>query len=338
MKSLMPYNLKDMELKNRIVMPPMCMFTADRDGKVKDFHVDHYATRAAGGVGLIIVEATAVVPNGRITDNDLGIWSDEHVEGLKRIVDRSKAYGAKVGIQISHAGRKCETSDEFIVGPSPLAYSDEYREPRELTKEKIKEILGQFKDGARRANEAGFDILEIHGAHGYLISQFLSPLSNKRDDEYGGSRENRVRFLKEVISEIKKVWPEEKPILLRVSSDDYIKGGIDKEEMVEIVNLVKDDIDMVHVSTGGVARAKIDVYPGYQVSHAEAIKTKCDIPTIAVGLIKDYDHIEEIIANDRADLVALGRALLREPYLVLNMAYENGIEGVYPKPYERGFF
>ncbi len=327
-----------MELKNRIVMPPMCMYSADEDGMVKNFHITHYVTRAVGGVGLIIVEATGVIPNGRISSNDLGIWSDSHIKGLKKIVDQVKSYGTKIGIQLAHAGRKCESNDEFIVAPSPLRFSDEYRVPRELSKDGIKEIVSQFKDAARRANEAGFDMIEIHGAHGYLINEFLSPLSNKRDDEYGGSRENRVRFLKEIIEAVKEVWPENKPISLRVSADDYTEGGIDKEEMVEIVNLVKDDIDIVHVSSGGVVKARINAFPGYQVTHAERIKKECNIPTIAVGLIKDYDHIEEIISNERADLVALGRALLRDPYLVLNMAYERNISGFFPKQYERGFF
>ncbi|WFA08104.1 NADPH dehydrogenase NamA [Tissierella sp. Yu-01] len=338
MKSLSTFKLKDMELKNRIIMPPMCMYSADEDGMVKDFHINHYVTRAVGGVGLIILEATAVTPNGRISSNDLGIWSDDHINGLKNIVDKSKVYGAKMGIQLAHAGRKCESNDEFIVAPSPIEFSDEYRIPMELDNDGIKEIVGQFKDAAKRADAAGFHMIEIHGAHGYLINEFLSPLANKRSDEYGGSRENRVRFLKEIIAAIKEVWPNNKPIGLRVSADDYTEGGIDKEEIVEIVNLVKDDIDMVHVSSGGVVRARINAFPGYQVTHAETIKSECHIPTIAVGLIEDYDHIEEIISNGRADLVALGRALLRNPYLVLNMAYKNGIKDFSPIQYERGFF
>ncbi len=327
-----------MTLKNRIVMPPMCMYSAEEDGIVKDFHETHYISRAVGGVGLIIIEATGVTPNGRISSNDLGIWSDEHIKGLKNIVDKSKVYGAKMGIQLAHAGRKCESNDDFIVGPSPIRFSDDYRIPRELDKEGIQRIVQQFKEAARRAELAGFDTIELHGAHGYLINEFLSPLSNKRSDEYGGSRENRVRFLKEIISAIKEVWPREKPIILRVSADDYTDGGIDKEEMVKIINLVKEDIDMVHVSSGGVVKARINTFPGYQVTHSETIKRECNIPTIAVGLIEDYDHIEEIVSNNRADLVALGRAILRNPYLPLNMAYSKRIQNLYPKQYERGFF
>ncbi len=338
MNSLTSYKLKDMELKNRIVMPPMCMYSAEEDGLANDFHEVHYVSRAVGGTGLIIVEATGVTPNGRISSNDLGIWSDDHIPGLKKIVDKSKVYGAKIGIQLAHAGRKCESNDEFIVAPSPIRYSEDYRVPRELTKEEIAKIVLQFKDAARRANEAGFDIIEIHGAHGYLINEFLSPLTNKRTDEYGGSRENRVRFLKEILVAVKEVWPESKPIALRVSADDYTFGGIYKEEMVEIINLVKNHIDIAHVSSGGVVLARINTFPGYQLTHAEYIKEKCCIPIIAVGLIKDFDQVEEIISNNRADLVAVGRAILRDPYFVSNMAYQNKIKGINPKQYDRGYF
>lgn len=319
-------------------MPPMCMYSADEYGHTSDFHETHYISRAVGGVGLIILEATGVTPNGRISSNDLGIWSDDHIKGLKNIVDKAKVYGAKMGIQLAHAGRKCDSNDEFIVAPSPIRFNEEYKIPRELSKDDIKKITLQFKEAARRADVAGFDILEIHGAHGYLIHQFLSPLSNKRTDDYGGSRENRVRFLREILSSVKEAWPKDKPIILRVSADDYTEGGIDKSEMIQIINLIKGEIDMVHVSSGGlVSVTQIKLYPGYQVAHAEAIKKECSMPTIAVGLIKDYDHIEEIISNSRADMVALGRELLRNPYLVLNMAYKNAIK-YSPVQYERGFF
>lgn len=337
MKSLTEFNIKNLTLKNRIAMPPMCMYSADEDGKAKNFHETHYISRAVGGVGLIIIEATAVTPNGRISSNDLGIWSDTHIQGLKNIAERVKAYGTKIGIQLAHAGRKCESNDEFIVAPSPIPFSDDSKVPRELNKSEIQEIVLQFKDAARRANEAGFDIIEIHAAHGYLIHEFLSPLSNKRNDEYGGERLNRVRFLIEVLEAVKEVWPNEKPISLRVSADDYTDGGIDKNEMVEIVNLIKNHIDIVHVSSGGLVKARINAFPGYQVSHAEAIRNKCNVPVIAVGLIKDFDHIEELISNNRADLVALGRALLRNPYHVLEMAYQHDIQ-YSPVQYERGFF
>lgn len=320
-------------------MPPMCMYSADSRGYVNDFHINHYTSRAMGGTGLIIVEATGVTPNGRISSNDLGIWSDDHIGGLKRLVDSVKKYDTAIGIQLAHAGRKCESDDDYIVAPSPIRYSEKYRKPRKLSREEIKEIVGQFKEGARRANEAGFDTIEIHGAHGYLISEFLSPLSNKREDEYGGSRENRTRFLKEILEAVKEVWPEEKAILLRVSAYDYIEGGMDKYEMAEILKLVKDYIDVIHVSTGGVAPVpdKIYTYPGYQVSHGEYIRKELEMPTITVGLINNFELVEEILANKRADLVAIGRGMLRDPYFVLNMAYELGVKDIYPKQYVRGF-
>lgn len=337
LKSLSEFKIKNMTLRNRLVMPPMCMYSADEDGKAKDFHEVHYVSRAIGGIGLIIIEATGVTPNGRISSHDLGIWLDEHIEGLKRIVDKSKVYGTKMGIQLAHAGRKCESNDEFIVAPSSISFSDDYRVPVELDQNGINKIIKEFKDGAERADKAGFDTIEIHGAHGYLIHEFLSPLSNKRTDKYGGSRENRVRFLQEILTSVKQIWPAEKPILLRVSADDYTPGGIDKKEIVEIINLIKDQVDMIHVSSGGVVNARINSFPGYQVTHAETIRRDCDVPTIAVGLIQEYDHIEEIISNERADLVALGRAILRDPYLPLKMAHSKGSKDIIPAQYERGF-
>lgn len=319
-------------------MPPMCMYSSDEEGMVKEFHEVHYISRAIGGVGLIILEATGVLPNGRITSNDLGIWSDDHIPGLKSLVNKAKVYGSKMAIQLAHAGRKCTSNDEYIVAPSPIRLSEDYRIPRELTKDEIKEIVLAFREAAIRADESGFDTIEIHGAHGYLIHEFLSPITNKRTDEYGGSLENRTRFLKEILKSVKKIWPEEKPIILRVTADDYHEDGINKEEMVKIINEVKEDLDMVHVSTGGLISVKFDIFPGYQVKHSETIKRECNIPTIAVGLIQEYDQIEEILYNDRADLVALGRAILRDPHIVLNMAHDNDLEISYPKQYERGYF
>lgn len=344
MKIFEGYSIKNLNLKNRIVMPPMCMYSADDSGETKghvnDFHMTHYISRAVGAVGLIIVEATAVTPNGRISSNDLGIWSDAHVEGLKRLVDGVKRYDTPIGIQISHAGRKCQSDDEYIVAPSPIQHSKDYRTPRELSKDDIRVIIHEFKEAARRAYKAGFDTIEIHGAHGYLISEFLSPLSNKREDEYGGSTENRTRFLKEVLEAVREVWPEDKAILLRVSAYDYLEDGMDKVEMSKIINLVKDYIDIVHVSSGGVAKlpGKIYTYPGYQLNYAQYIKSETNMPTIAVGLIDNHELVEEILSNDRADLVAIGRGILRDPYYVLNTAYKLGIEDVYPRQYERGYF
>jgi NADPH2 dehydrogenase len=243
-----------------------------------------------------------------------------------------------MGIQLAHAGRKSDSGDEYIVGPSAIKHSNDYEMPRELSKEDINQVVLAFKEAARRSNEAGFDVIEIHGAHGYLVHEFLSPISNKRTDEYGGTVENRVRFLKEILHSVKEVWPNEKPILLRVSADDYVDGGIDKEDMVKIINLVKEDIDVVHVSSGGIKDTKINIFPGYQVSHAQTIKEECNVPVIAVGLIKEFDHVEEIISNNRAELVALGRELLRNPFFVLEMAKSRNIEDFpYPQQYKRSF-
>lgn len=337
MKTFTNFKVKDMNLQNRIVMAPMCMHSADENGIVNDFHRTHYCSRAFGKVGLIIVEATAVVKNGRISHDDLGIWNDEQIDGLKSLVENIKKYDARIAIQLAHAGRKSNSGDEYIVAPSPIRFSNEYKNPRELSKHEIYEIVNAFEDGARRAYEAGFDAIEIHAAHGYLIHQFLSPITNKREDEYGGSLDNRVRFLKEILKAIKKAWPNNKPILVRVSADDYAEGGINIKEMVKIVNLIKDNIDVVDVSSGGLIPVDIDTFPGYQVTYSDTIKKECNIPTIAVGLLDSYKQSEEILGNNRADLVAFGRALLRNPYLPLNMAYENGIDIEYPDPYKRGF-
>jgi NADPH2 dehydrogenase len=331
------YTIKDMTVKNRIVMPPMCMYSSDNTGKVKDFHFVNYVNRAIGGVGLIITEATAVIPNGRISDRDLGIWSDGHFVGLKRVVDVCHEQGAKLAVQLGHAGRKSEVMDEPIVAPSAIRFCDDYPIPKELSVDDIKNIVNKFKDAALRAFKIGFDAIEIHGAHGYLIHEFLSPLTNKRQDEYGGSLENRVRFLKEILEAVKEVWPEEKPILLRVSASDYKNGGIDINEMIRIVSSVKNYIDMVHVSSGGLEPSPVKVYPGYQVNFAEAIKKDCNIPTIAVGLITKCEQVEEILNNQRADLVALGRELLRNPYWILQTAKENDVEIDFPEQYERAY-
>jgi NADPH2 dehydrogenase len=329
--------LKDMELKNRIVMPPMCMYSCNNeDGIANNWHLVHYTTRAIGGVGLIIVEATGVEPVGRISDKDLGLWEDKQIEGLKNIVDECHKYGAKIGIQLNHAGRKSEVLSMQNVAPSAIAFNESYRVPSEMTKEDIKNTVNNFKAAAKRALTAGFDLIELHGAHGYLISEFLSPLTNKRQDEYGGSDENRVRFLKEVIQAVKTVWPETKPLILRVSAEDYSEGGNTAIKTAALINLVKNEgIDMVHVSTGGVVPARMQLYPGYQVKASEIINTTCSIKTIAGGLITSPLMAEEIISNDRADLVFVGRELLRNPYWPLEAAKMLGNVIKWPVQYER---
>lgn len=337
MNTFKSYTLKNTLLKNRIVMPPMCVYSSDETGIANNFHYTHYVTRAIGGVGLIIVESTGVVKNGRTTDADLGIWDDAQINALKNIVEGVKKYGSKIAIQLNHAGRKYTGIAGEVVAPSPIKFDEKSLLPKELTKSEIKQIIVNFKEAAIRADKAGFDTIEIHGAHGYLIHQFLSPLSNLREDEYGGNIKNRTRLLKEVLQAVTEVWPKEKPILLRVSSNDYKDGGITLNDMEEIITEVREYIDMVHVSTGGLIPALINVYPGYQLNYSNTLKEKCNIPTIAVGLITDINMAEEIISNDRADLVAIGRELLRNPYFVLNQAKIKNIDIEYPEQYRGAF-
>ncbi|MCB2296498.1 NADPH dehydrogenase NamA [Clostridium tagluense] len=331
------FKIKDMDLKNRIVMAPMCMDSCnDKDGLANNWHFVHYSTRAIGGVGLIIVESTGIEPGGRITDKDLGIWSEEHVKNLSNIVNECHKYGAKIGIQINHAGRKSETLSYPIIAPSPIAFNEHYRLPNEMTKDDIKNTIILFKSAAKRSLAAGFDLLELHGAHGYLIGQFLSPLTNKRKDEYGGSNENRVRFLREIIQAVKTVWPQTKPLQLRVSAEDYAEGGHTAKDTATLINLIKDmGIDIVNVSSGGTVPARISTYPGYQICYSEIIKNQCNIPTIAGGLITSPLMAEEILNNKRSDLVYLGRELLRNPYWAFTAASQLGDNIKWPIQYER---
>ena len=335
MKLLETYSIKNLLLRNRIVMPPMCMWQAESDGLVNQKHRVHYTTRAVGGVGLIIVEATAVSPEGRIESKDLGIWNENQKNSFKVLVDECHQYGAKMALQLAHAGRK-GFDNANLIAPSALAFSSDYGIPHEMTKQEILHKVDNFKAAALRAVQAGFDLIEVHAAHGYLIHEFLSPLTNKRTDEFGGSVENRVRFLKLVLEGIREVLPDI-PLQIRVSASDFTDGGIDVYEMVRIVNQVKNYIDLVHVSSGGLTEHPVKSYPGYQVEFSRIIKEQCGIPTIAVGLIDNPDLAEEIIENGRADLVALGRALLRNPYWVLNVAHAKKVDAFTPKMYERGF-
>ncbi|MEG6566992.1 NADPH dehydrogenase NamA [Thermoanaerobacterium saccharolyticum] len=334
-----PIKIKDITIKNRIMMSPMCQYSAGKDGLANNWHFVHYVSRAVGGVGLIMVEATAVESRGRITDHDLGIWNDQQVESLKKIVEECKKYGATMGIQLAHAGRKSEVADETPVAPSAINWSDDYKLPHELTKEEINTIVEKFKDAAARALAAGFDVVEVHAAHGYLLHEFLSPLSNKRSDEYGGDVTNRVRMLKEVIEAIKEVWPENKPLFVRVSSDDYIEGGIDIDEMIKILSHIKPlGVDVIDASSGGLLNAKIDLYPGYQVKYSEKIKSQLGFKTAAVGLITKAEMAEQILKDEKADIIALGRELLRNPYWPLYAAHDLKEDVKWPKQYERGKF
>ncbi|QNG61321.1 NADPH dehydrogenase NamA [Bacillus sp. PAMC26568] len=331
-----PYTVKNVTLKNRIVMSPMCMYSSHREGgMVEDFHMTHYISRAVGGAGLIMIEATSVTPQGRISPQDLGIWNDEHADGLAKLVDGMKQYGAKTAIQLAHAGRKAVLEGE-IISPSALAFNEKMKTPAAMTKEQISETIQAFKDGAIRAKKAGFDIIELHGAHGYLINQFLSPLSNKRTDEYGGSKENRYRFLHEVIEAVKDVW--DGPLFVRVSATDYHPEGLDVEDYVEFSTWMKEQgVDLIDVSSGALVPADIKVFPGYQVKFAERIREGAGINTGAVGLITSGIQADEILGNERADLIFLARALLRDPYWPRTAALELGAEIEAPKQYSRGW-
>ncbi len=328
-----PYTIKNVTLKNRIVMSPMCMYSSpNEDGKIGDWHRIHYATRAVGGVGLIVVEATSVLPEGRISYRDLGIWSEEHVAGLREITDLLHQNGAKAAIQLAHAGRKAEL-DETIYAPSAFPFPG-MRTPAEADDEYIQKVVGAFRDAARRAKEAGFDIIELHAAHGYLINQFLSPLANKRQDQYGGSLDNRYRLLGEIIEAVKTVW--DGPIFVRVSANEYNENGNSLDQYVEFARRMKGQgVDLIDCSSGAVVPANIDIYPGYQVNLSQEIRNRAEIATGAVGLITHATQAEEILGNKRADLIFLGRELLRNPYWALNAAKELRAEIDRPQQYGR---
>jgi NADPH2 dehydrogenase len=334
-----PFQLKGLALKNRIVMAPMCQYSVEaKDGKPNDWHFVHYVSRAVGGTGLIIMEMTDVEPDGRITDYDLGLWSDEHIPAFARIISEVKKYGAKIGIQIGHAGRKAEDA-EVPVAPSAIAVSDKYKTPRALTTEEAKQLVQKYKEAARRAVEAGVDTIEIHGAHGYLIHQFHSPSINKREDEYG---QDLAKFGVEVIQAMKSVMPEEMPLLFRISAVEYIDGGYGLDHSIELCRRYKEaGVDMFHISSGGEGpigkERKPGNYPGFQVPMARAIKEALDVPVIAVGMLEEPKLAEATIANGDADLVGIARGMLRDPYWALHAIQAVTGEVTPPKQYVRGF-
>lgn len=330
-------DVQGVPLKNRIVMSPMCMYSCmNEDGKITPFHMTHYISRAVGQVGLIMTEATAVQPEGRISARDLGIWDDSHVDGLKELNEQLHTYGAKTGIQLAHAGRKADLDTE-IYAPSPLPFNDSFKQPLEMTEDNIHTTVEAFKHGARRAKEAGFDIIEIHGAHGYLINQFLSPLTNKRTDQYGGNRDNRFRFLKEVVEAVQSEW-NNKPLFVRLSANEYHEAGNTIEDIVYFAKALKNlGIAVIDASSGGIVPASVKSYPGYQVKRCETIRHEGQIDTGAVGLITTGLQAEEILQNSRADLIFVGRALLRNPYWAKAAAeeLEYALESI--KQYKRGW-
>jgi NADPH2 dehydrogenase len=336
-----PLTLRGITLKNRIMMSPMCQYCAGSDGLPTDWHHVHYASRAIGGTGLIMVEAAAVESRGRITLRDLGIWEDRQGEALAQIAEAIHRYGAMAGLQLHHTGRKAwrETDGvgpEELVGPSAISFSEGYRVPHELTVEEIHQVVEAFRQGARRAREAGFDVIELHGAHGYLISAFLSPLSNQREDEYGGSPQRRMRFLHEVAGAVRTEWPEKLPLFVRLSCSDFHSEGNTISHMVEVARTLPEyGVDLVDCSSGGVVETTYTPGPGYQVPFAHRIKRDAAIPTGAVGLISSPEMAEEIVRNQRADLVVLGRELLRNPYWPLQAAKELKVEIDWPEQYRR---
>ena len=336
-----PLTLRGVTLKNRIMMSPMCQYSADGDGVANEWHYLHYPSRAVGGVGLIMVEATAVESRGRISERDLGIYDDRHIQGLARLVHLCHQHGAKVGLQIAHAGRKAWADNKAFgpeepVAPSAIPFDEGWNTPHALTREEIDEIVAAFRKGAGRALEAGFDVVEIHAAHGYLINEFLSPLPNRRDDEYGGSLENRMRLLHRVVGAVREVWPDRAPLFVRVSASDWVPGGMDVHQMVEIVKTLRSrGVDLVDASSGGVVPAPITQSPGYQVPFAHRIKLDTGMPTAAIGMITTPELAEEILCNHRADLVVLGRELLRRPYWPLMAAAALGVDVPWPVQYLR---
>lgn len=335
-----PFSYKSLQLRNRIVMPPMCQYSVTaKDGKPNDWHYVHYASRAVGGAGLVIIEMTDVEPDGRISDYDLGLWSDDHIPAYARIVSAVQSHGAKIGIQIAHAGRKAVDA-EVPVAPSAIPVDSKSKTPRALTTEETKAMVGKFRDAARRAIAAGVDTIELHGAHGYLIHQFHSPALNKREDEYG---QDLSLFGVEVIRAVKSVMPADMPLILRISAIEYIDGGYDLDHSLEIARKYREaGVDMFHVSTGGegpAGKRKPGNYAGYQVPYARAFKETLDVPVIAVGMLDNPALADATVANEDADLVGVARGMLRDPYWAIHAVQAvAGKEAIpAPKQYARAF-
>ncbi len=342
-----PLTLRGIVLRNRITLSPMCMYSAAEDGLATDWHLAHYTTRAIGGAGLLLTEATAVEARGRISANDLGLWDDAQVEPLARIVRLVQAEGAAIGVQLAHAGRKAWSRDrgygsETPVAPSPIPFDDAWQIPDELNPDEIEGIVASWRAAAGRAEAAGFDVVEVHAAHGYLNHQFLSPLSNTRTDEYGGSVENRMRFLLRVVDAVREVWPAGKPLLVRISATDWAQGdlaprGLTVDDQVAVARELKArGVDLIDCSSGGTLPVgPPDPGPGFQVPFAEKIRREAGIATAAVGLITAPAQADAIVRNGRADLVALGRELLRHPYWPLHAARVLGYDLEWPWQYRR---
>jgi 2,4-dienoyl-CoA reductase-like NADH-dependent reductase (Old Yellow Enzyme family) len=347
-----PLHLRELQLKNRVAVSPMCEYSA-KDGHPGRWHLVHLGCRAVGGAALVMTEATAVQAVGRISPWDTGIYLDAHIESWKAIADFVREQGAIPGIQLAHAGRKGSTAAPWLggskvplneggwvpVAPSAVAFDTNYPDPKELTIGEIDQIVEDFRASARRALAAGFQVVEIHSAHGYLAHEFLSPLSNLRTDEYGGSFENRTRFPLRVAQTVREIWPEKWPVFVRISATDWKEGGWDLSQSIELCKRVRSlGIDLVDVSSGGlVPGVKIPVGPGYQVKFSEAIRREAGIATGAVGMLTDPAQVETILATEQADLVFLARELLRDPYWPRRAAQELGVKLKAPVQYERAW-
>jgi 2,4-dienoyl-CoA reductase-like NADH-dependent reductase (Old Yellow Enzyme family) len=351
---LEPLTLRGLTIPNRVWLAPMCQYSAV-DGVPNDWHLVHLGARASGGFGLVLTEATAVVPEGRISPQDTGLWNDEQQAVWARIVAFAQERGARVGLQLAHAGRKASTYRPWAEQRGTVAPADGgwatrapsaeafpgYAAPSEMTDEEIAEVPQQFARAARRAHDAGFDVVEIHAAHGYLLHQFLSPLSNHREDEYGGVLENRSRLLVDVVDAVRHVWPEDKPVLVRVSATDWREDGLTVEDVTQVAKeLAAHGVDLVDVSTGGNAPADIPVAPGYQVPAARAVREGAGLPVSAVGLVTSPAQAEQTLVDGAADAVMLGREALRDPMWPLRAAHELGAVDAlrWPAQYERATF
>ena len=334
-----PFTLKDLTLRNRIVMPPMCQYSVEKkDGTPNDWHFVYYTSRAVGGAGLIIIEMTDVEPDGRITNHDLGLWSDEQITSYAKIVDACHQYGAKVAIQIGHAGRKAQDA-AIPVSCSPIPYSDKFKTPKQLTTEETEQMVQKFKTAVARAVKAGVDTVEIHGAHGYLIHQFQSPYTNKRTDKYG---QDKALFGTQVIRAAKEVLPDTMPLIMRISSIEYVEGGYGIDYSIELCKRYKEaGVDIFHISSGGEgpigSSGRPGAGPGYQVEFAEAIKKAVDVPVIAVGRLEDSYLADKIVREEKVDLVAVGRGMLSNPYWANDTSLLFRGEPITPKAYERAY-
>ncbi len=345
-----PLKLRGVVLRNRVGVSPMCQYSS-RDGYADEWHLVHLGGRAVGGAGLVFTEATAVTAEGRISPEDLGLWKDEHVEFLGRITRFVIDHGAVPGIQLAHAGRKASTAAPWLggrpvppekggwqpVAPSALPFEPHWPTPRMLDEEGIRSVVAAFRESAARAREAGFRVVEIHAAHGYLVHEFLSPLSNRRGDAYGGSFENRIRLAREITVAVREVWPQEYPLFVRISATDWVEGGWDLEQSIELARVLGPlGVDAVDCSSGGlVPDARIPVGPAFQVPFARDIRRDARIATAAVGMITEPRQAEEILARGDADLVLLARQFLREPYWPLRAARELAAPAEWPPQYRR---